>query len=81
MQCLVNGRKIRKQHTADPSPTLKLVAATFLENIMVMREGLHAPGALKATATASKAMNNTIDRNMFLKTKMQEGKKANEKIR
>ena len=72
MQCLVNGLKIGELHTADPSPTLKpVLAADFalLENIMVMREGLHAPGALKATATASNAMNKTNDRNMFLENK------------
>ena len=48
---------------------------TFLENNMVMRAGRDAPRAVKATATASKAMNKTIDRNMFLKKTQKENAK------
>ena len=52
---------------------------TFLENNMVMRAGRDAPRAVKATATASKAMNKTIDRNMFLKKTHQNAKESKQK--
>ena len=37
---------------------------TFRENIMVIRAGRDAAGALNATATANKAMKKTMDRNI-----------------